>query len=353
MTEKELTRFVTAIKEKNREKVKKLIEKVLKEEKMNGYGSTKIEELPGIGPKEAHEIQMYGYDSIESLGSAPLEKIIKIPCLSEGKAKKIKKSAQAFLKKRIESIPGVGKDRAEEIWKEGYTSLEDLHTTSAKELAKIPKIGRKSAKKIKNYAAQKLKKEVEELHGVGKDRAKELFKHGYYSTNILANTDPSELEKLPKIGTKTSDKIILAAKEQEKKRLMDITEASVAKEIQEYGYYSIKNIAEASLENLIKIPSLREGRAEEISKFARKFREESGKNIGYRQALKGVLAAIDSDHELTLVQKISDGTYSRKKLKEVKVEMKKRADQEFRPKEERGFSQAWADILENLLETEK
>lgn len=354
MAESKMTLFAKAIRKGDRDKARGLVEEVLKEKEMGEYGpSTDLKELPGIGSEEASEIEMYGYNSIEKLGSTSIEKLVKIPCLSGGKASDAQDSAREYLKDRLRSLPGAGSDRVEKLWEKGYYSLEDLAQSSIDDLVKVPKIGKKSAEKIVDSAKKKLKEEIEGLPGTGPDRAELLMDNGFISIEKLASADQSDLENLPKIGSKSSEDIIDAAQESFKEIFSSVLEPSVSDEVWEYGYDSIESIAKASLEDLVLVPGLREGKAEETLEFARKYLEESGKGIGYKQALNGVIVALDSDHELTLPQKIAEEKYSRDELEEIRDEMDTRADQDFRPEDEKGFSQAWADILEALLDLEQ
>lgn len=121
-----------------------------------------------------------------------------------------------------------------------------------------------------------------------------------------------------------------------------------AKKIQSFGYRSIENLARASPEELIKIPGLGEESAREILDSARKLQGPAEKIAGYRQALEGVVSALESEQEIALASRIADGSCSKERLLEIREEMKFRASQEFRPHLERGYSEAWADILEVL-----
>lgn len=71
---------------------------------------------------------------------------------------------------------------------------------------------------------------------------------------------------------------------------------------------------------------------------------------GYRLALQGMVAALETGDELTLIRRIVDGKCLRENIQELIRQMRDKTSQEFRPEDERGFSKAWMDVLQILLE---
>lgn len=71
---------------------------------------------------------------------------------------------------------------------------------------------------------------------------------------------------------------------------------------------------------------------------------------GYHRALGGMVSGLESGNDLTLARQIADGKYSREELEDLKKEMEEKSAQEFRPPDERGFNDAWSDVLQVLTE---
>lgn len=71
---------------------------------------------------------------------------------------------------------------------------------------------------------------------------------------------------------------------------------------------------------------------------------------GYRLALQGMLAALETGDELAVVRRIVDGRYPPEKMRELMEQMQGRVSQPFRSAEERGFDSAWVQVLQILLE---
>ncbi|MEA1905010.1 MAG: hypothetical protein U9M97_03920 [Candidatus Hadarchaeota archaeon] len=102
------------------------------------------------------------------------------------------------------------------------------------------------------------------------------------------------------------------------------------------------------MEDLTKVPGLGEGSAKEILDAVRELQRPAKKIAGYRRALEGIVVALESGQEMALAGRIAGGSYSKGRLLEIGEEMRSRASQEFRPGRERGYSEAWADVLEAL-----
>jgi len=71
---------------------------------------------------------------------------------------------------------------------------------------------------------------------------------------------------------------------------------------------------------------------------------------GYRLALQGMVAALETGDELTLIRRIVDGKCPRENIQEFIRQTRDKISQEFRPEDERGFSKAWIDVLQIFLE---
>ncbi|KXA89630.1 hypothetical protein AKJ57_05075 [candidate division MSBL1 archaeon SCGC-AAA259A05] len=335
--------FVKAIRENKPDEAKELIEKIT-------ATMGELEEISELEPRGAEELKLRGYDTIEKLAGASLDKLEKIPILRKGRAFDVLKASQKIVKRKLRTLSGVGADRAKELLDFGYTSIEDLAKASESDLTGVPKIGIKSTKKIVKSAQEK-QKTIEDIPGVGQERAEKIRSRGFDSLESLAKAPVSGLEEIPGIGSKSAKKIRKSAEEMVEKTIEDLPNIGPdrAKEIRSHGYGSIADLAGASLEELVKVPCLEKGKAKEVLDSGK---ELQGSIQGYRRAMEGTVSALDSERDLTLIRKIADGEFTEEKLEEIQKEMKTKATQDFRPSDERGFSEAWVDILEVILKEE-
>ncbi|KXB04398.1 hypothetical protein AKJ49_02140 [candidate division MSBL1 archaeon SCGC-AAA382A03] len=227
---------------------------------------------------------------------------------------------------------------------------------SIKEFAKAIKKGNseKAEEFIEKILKEKEKalksKKIEELAEIRSNEAEKLQDHGFKSLEALAKAKVKKLTEIPEIGENIAEKIIKSAQKEVDEEFSELPGVGPDKaaKIREYGYYSIDTLADADKKELAEIPKIGEKIAENIIKFAKERRVEEKEIEGYRHALEGVLTALESDRVLTLPNKISAEKYSKEKLEEIRKEMKSRALHDFRPAEEKGFNEAWADILEAL-----
>ncbi|MFQ6088535.1 MAG: hypothetical protein ACE5K0_06505 [Candidatus Methanofastidiosia archaeon] len=83
------------------------------------------------------------------------------------------------------------------------------------------------------------------------------------------------------------------------------------------------------------------------------FKVENELQRGYLRALKGILSAKNSNDPNSLYNKIKSSEFTKKYLNSLRREYKKKARQNFRPKEERGYNAAWYDVLSIILEKKK
>lgn len=332
--------FVEAIRKDDPERAEELIEEIT-------AGLSELEEIPELSPREAEEIRIWGYNSIDKLAGASLDKLEKIPMLRKGRAFDVMDASREIVRKRLGKLPGVGPDRAEKLVKHGYTSMRDLAGASESDLSEIPKIGRKSAEVIIESARER-QEGIEDLPGVGWKRAEEMRELGYESFESLAKVPEEELKKIEGVGEKTAGEIKKSAEERVGRTIEDLPGVGPdrAKEIRDHGFGSIQDLAGASLEDLIEVPCLKKGKAKMVLDSAGRLRDRIE---GYRRALSGAISSLGQEGDLTLARKIANDEINREKMEEIRAEMEARATQEFRSPDERGFSEAWADILGLVL----
>ncbi|KXA99134.1 hypothetical protein AKJ45_00535 [candidate division MSBL1 archaeon SCGC-AAA261F19] len=71
---------------------------------------------------------------------------------------------------------------------------------------------------------------------------------------------------------------------------------------------------------------------------------------GYHMALEGMISGLEAGNDLALIRQIADGKYSKKELEDLKKKMEQKSAQKFIPPDERGFNDAWADVLQVMIE---
>lgn len=67
---------------------------------------------------------------------------------------------------------------------------------------------------------------------------------------------------------------------------------------------------------------------------------------GYRRALEGMVAAMESGDELPLLRQLVDKRYPDDKVRELVEKMRVKVSQNFRPRDEKGFYTAWIEVLQ-------
>ena len=67
---------------------------------------------------------------------------------------------------------------------------------------------------------------------------------------------------------------------------------------------------------------------------------------GYHLALRGMVSALESGGELTVLSRIINGKISRESIQKLLQQAQEKASQIFKPNDERGFYAAWADVLQ-------
>ncbi len=218
----------------------------------------KFEELQGVDPDLAKKIQMRGYRTVDKLANAPLEKLVKIPELREGKAQEVLDSARTHVVEKLTELPGVGEGTAEKILNHDYTGFDDLATVSTGELAEIPKVGERGAEKIRRHAESRAVKRLEDLPGVGEDTAEEMRKQGFTAMKSVAESSVAELSKIPNIGEKGAEKILNHAESNPGGEIEDLpgVGGETAQRIRKHGYTPVSYVAESSVGELAEIPNI-------------------------------------------------------------------------------------------------
>lgn len=313
-----------------------------------------LTELPGVGKSTAREILKRGYATLRDVGRAPVEELSEIPKIEKKEAVEIKEYAEKNSGTGLEDLPKVGKKTAEGMRKNNFTAMQSVAESSLGELTKVPNIGAKGAEEVLEYAKENPQDDLKNLPGVGEGTTEKLKRHGFTVIHRVADTSVEELAETPNIGEKGARKIKDYAGKKLGGRIEDLSNLNegTIEELQKLGYTYIGDVAKSSVEELVEIPGLEQGRAKELLESVKEKWEESGEIKGYRRALEGVSAALKSDESLTLAQKIADGKYSEEGLEKIKEERASKIAHEFRPPTERGFNEAWRDILEAVLAIE-
>jgi hypothetical protein len=73
---------------------------------------------------------------------------------------------------------------------------------------------------------------------------------------------------------------------------------------------------------------------------------------GYFIALQGMVSALETGEELSVMKRALNGGYKQEQINELIRDMKARLSLKFIPKDEQGFSTAWLEVLQ-LLSVEK
>lgn len=74
---------------------------------------------------------------------------------------------------------------------------------------------------------------------------------------------------------------------------------------------------------------------------------------GYCKALRGIIEGLNSNNDLTLPKQIAENNLSLEKLEKLQIEMEEMSSQEFRPENEHGYTAAWSDVLQVIVEDAK
>jgi|GEM_PF-2394755 len=408
MVSEEMKEFAKAVKEKKYKKARSLVRDLASDKKDISKG---IEDVPEIDSDLVDNIKMRGFESLEKLAKAPIQKLVKIPEFSEGRAKNVldsardyvaddltklpnvggetamemikngltsfadvsrstvddlkeiqgigKKGAEKIIEKAkeesitsLEELPGVGGGTVEKMKEEGFTPLGYIAESTPQELSRIPNVGKKGAEKIIEFAKDNPKESVKDLPGVGEETAEEIIKHGYTAINFITEKSAKELSEVPNIGKKGAQEILEVVREKTGGKLEDL-DVLVEEEIsllRDHGFHDIGDIASSKLEELIKVPKLQGGKANDVKKSAEKILRDCGGDAdGYERALRGVITSLKDDKILTLPHHILDKKYSSEKLEEIQNDIRTKSTNDFRPANEQGYFDAWNDLIDAFI----
>jgi hypothetical protein len=70
---------------------------------------------------------------------------------------------------------------------------------------------------------------------------------------------------------------------------------------------------------------------------------------GYFLALGGMLSALESAQELSVIQKLVNGNPDREEVERLMRGVREQLSLKFKPKDERGFNTAWLEFLRRFL----
>lgn len=71
--------------------------------------------------------------------------------------------------------------------------------------------------------------------------------------------------------------------------------------------------------------------------------------LGYLLALQGMVAAIESGGELSVIKRVINGEYKQEQVKRFIQDARERLSRKFRPKDEQGFDTAWVEVLSGFF----
>ncbi|MDI6642990.1 MAG: hypothetical protein QMD95_02945 [Candidatus Hodarchaeaceae archaeon] len=71
---------------------------------------------------------------------------------------------------------------------------------------------------------------------------------------------------------------------------------------------------------------------------------------GYLLALQGMVSALETGGELSLIKLLVNGSYGKERIETLIRETRARLSLKFRPKDEQGFDTAWVDVLQEFSE---
>lgn len=69
---------------------------------------------------------------------------------------------------------------------------------------------------------------------------------------------------------------------------------------------------------------------------------------GYLLALQGMVSALESGGELSVIIKVLENKYSEVQIAEIIRDFKARLEQKFRPADELGFDTAWLEVINEI-----
>jgi len=88
-----------------------------------------------------------------------------------------------------------------------------------------------------------------------------------------------------------------------------------------------------------------------LERIAKRFDRKDEFQHGYLTALEGMVSAVESGDDLTLLKQIANSPKPREKIEQYLAEMQTRVSQDFRPREEIGYNTAWVEVLQAFINT--
>lgn len=74
---------------------------------------------------------------------------------------------------------------------------------------------------------------------------------------------------------------------------------------------------------------------------------------GYLLALQGMISALESGGELSVIKRVVNGGYEQELIDKLVQDTRGRLSLKFRPRDEQGFDTAWIDVLQELSAEKK
>lgn len=73
---------------------------------------------------------------------------------------------------------------------------------------------------------------------------------------------------------------------------------------------------------------------------------------GYLQALQGMVAALETGSELSVIKRVLNGEYKQEQIEGLIKSARERVSRKFRPNDEQGFDTAWVEVLQGFSREE-
>lgn len=108
-------------------------------------------------------------------------------------------------------LPGIGRSKAEALYKSGFTDSLSIERSTEKQLASVKGISPKIAKKLIEKLAERRKAMIKKLSGVpgiGPSTAKAIYEAGFTTPEDIGSCDPRDLAKVKGVGHKRAKEIL-------------------------------------------------------------------------------------------------------------------------------------------------
>ncbi|MFQ6127873.1 MAG: helix-hairpin-helix domain-containing protein [Thermoplasmata archaeon] len=129
------------------------VKEVLEEKKV----IEQLSKIRGVSAKRAALLYDAGFRTIDDLNQASINRLKSIKGISRKTARMILESVRAEAQdfnRKLNEIPGVGPSLAKAIVEEGFSSIDQIMSSSPKELSKVKGISKKKAEKIIEFLSQ-------------------------------------------------------------------------------------------------------------------------------------------------------------------------------------------------------